>query len=103
MKWPSQLPCAVQEQYENDLHEVRWELGFAPMGSGFRVGGLGVIVGLYWGTIRVILGLDWDNGKENRNYYRGDIGITGFMGGMLPLWGILITRVMVFRIYVGPP
>ena len=26
-------------------------------------------MGLYWGYIGVILGLYWDNGKENGNYY----------------------------------
>ena len=24
---------------------------------------------IYWGNIRVIVGLYWDNGKENGNYY----------------------------------
>ena len=28
------------------------------------------ILGLYWGTIRVILGFYRDNEKENGNYYR---------------------------------
>ena len=30
-------------------------------------------MGLYWGYIRDILGLCWDNGKQNGNYYLGFI------------------------------
>ena len=39
--------------------------------QGFRLGralNLGVLLG-YWGYIGVMLGLFWDNGKENGNYY----------------------------------
>ena len=35
-------------------------------GLGFRVG---VMLGLSWGYIKVMLGLYGDNGKENGNYY----------------------------------
>ena len=30
-----------------------------------------MLLGLYEGNIKVLLGLAWDNGKENGNYYNG--------------------------------
>ena len=35
---------------------------------------------LYWGSIRVKLGLYSDNGEENQNYYNGGIEGLGFRG-----------------------
>ena len=59
-------------------------------GFGSQLGpihGLGLYQGLYRGYIGVILGLYWDNGKENGNYYnglyRGYIGLYwGYIGIM---------------------
>ena len=59
-----------------------WGLGFRV--EGFRIQGLGFRVlgdrglGTHRGNIRVILGLHWDNGNENGNYYNGLIGFMGF-------------------------
>ena len=39
--------------------------GMRARGLGF----MGVKLGLYWGCIRAILGLYWENGKENGNYH----------------------------------
>ena len=30
-----------------------------------------MLLGLYQGNVKVLLGLAWDNGKENGNYYNG--------------------------------
>ena len=38
----------------------------------------------HWGNIRLILGLHWDNGKQNGDYrdYRCCIGIIGYILGL---------------------
>ena len=48
---------------------------------GFRVEGLGLKGIILWCLSRVILGIYWDNGKENGNYYLGfSMSFLGFGG-----------------------
>ena len=62
-------------------------LGFGGVGMGWVAGGeggktccIGDILAIYWGYI--ILGIYWDDGKENGNYYLGFCEVWGlaFLG-----------------------
>ena len=43
--------------------------------------------GVYWGNIRVILGVYWDNGKENGHDYVGFRVILRIRNDGLGFWG----------------